>query len=53
VKAFPIIPDPYDWKTTGDYNLQKFSAPPYEVKPISDFKNPKMAWNTITISVQR
>jgi len=52
VKPIPIILDPYDWETKGEYNLQKFSALPYEAKPISDFSKPKMAWNTITISVQ-
>ncbi|WP_167026101.1 COR domain-containing protein [Chryseobacterium sp. Tr-659] len=52
VKIIPVILEFYDWGRNGDYNLQQFSALPYQAKPISDFHNPKMAWSTITASVR-
>ncbi len=52
VKIIPVILEFYDWGRKGKFNLQRFSALPYQGKPISDFNNPKMAWNTITISVK-
>ncbi|MCT4646814.1 MAG: leucine-rich repeat domain-containing protein [Carboxylicivirga sp.] len=52
VKIIPIILEFYDWGRKHPYNLQRFSALPYQAKPLSDFKNPKMIWNTITASVK-
>jgi hypothetical protein len=52
VKILPIILEFYEWTRKPPYNLGRFSALPYQAKPISDFKNPKMAWNTITASVR-
>lgn len=52
VKIIPIILEFYDWGRKHPHNLQRFSALPYQAKPISDFHNPKMAWNTITASVR-
>lgn len=52
VKIVPIILEFYDWSRKYPYNLQRFSALPYQAKPISDFNNPKLAWNTVTASVK-
>lgn len=52
IKIVPIILEFYDWGRKEPYNLQRFSALPYQAKPISDFSNPKMAWSTITASVK-
>lgn len=52
IKIVPIILEFYDWGRKEPYNLQRFSALPYQAKPISDFNNPKIAWNTITASVR-
>ncbi len=52
IKVVPIILEFYDWCRKHPYNLQRFSALPYQAKPISDFNNPKMIWNTITASVK-
>ncbi|MGJ8660383.1 MAG: hypothetical protein ACSHWV_11095, partial [Cellulophaga fucicola] len=40
------------WGRKGSYNLQRFSALPFQAKPISDFSNEKIAWNSITSSVK-
>ena len=42
----------YDWGRKNPYNLQRFSALPYQAKPICDFNNPKIAWNAITALVK-
>ncbi|MCL2327583.1 MAG: leucine-rich repeat domain-containing protein [Bacteroidetes bacterium] len=52
VKIIPIILEPYDWKRKEPYNLQRFTALPFEAKPISDYKNPKLAWFSIAESVK-
>lgn len=52
VKIIPIILEFYDWKGVEPNNLQRFTALPYQAKPISDFSNPKIAWHTITASVK-
>lgn len=52
IKIVPVILEFYDWGRKEPYNLQRFSALPYQAKPISDFTNPKMAWSTITASVK-
>ncbi|MDN3692284.1 leucine-rich repeat domain-containing protein [Chryseobacterium tructae] len=52
IKIVPVILEFYDWGRKEPYNLQRFSALPYQAKPLSDFSNPKMAWNTITASVR-
>lgn len=52
IKIIPVILEFYDWGRKAPYNLQRFSALPYQAKPISDFHNPKIAWNTITASVK-
>lgn len=52
IKIVPIILEFYDWGRKEPYNLQLFSALPYQAKPISDFSNPKVAWHTITASVK-
>ncbi|WP_276965112.1 COR domain-containing protein [Bacteroides graminisolvens] len=52
VKIVPIILEFYDWERKEPYNLQRFTALPYQAKPISDFNNPKMAWYTIAESVR-
>ncbi|WP_281867701.1 leucine-rich repeat domain-containing protein [Flavobacterium sp. GSB-24] len=52
IKIVPVILEFYDWGRKEPYNLQRFSALPYQAKPISDFGNSKMAWSTITASVK-
>lgn len=52
IKIVPVILEFYDWGRKEPYNLQRFSALPYQAKPISDFNNPKIAWSTITASVK-
>lgn len=52
VKIVPIILEHYEWGRKAPYNLQRFSALPFQAKPISDFNNEKIAWNTITTSVK-
>ncbi|MFX1706890.1 COR domain-containing protein [Chitinophaga sp. CC14] len=52
IKIVPIILEFYDWGRKEPYNLKRFSALPYQAKPISDFGNPKIAWVTITESVK-
>lgn len=52
IKIIPVILEFYDWGRKHPYNLQRFCALPYQAKPISDFNNPKMIWNTITASVK-
>lgn len=52
IKIVPIILEFYDWGRKNPHNLQRFSALPYQAKPISDFGNPKLAWSTITSSVK-
>jgi GTPase SAR1 family protein len=53
VKIVPIILEHYEWGRKKPYDLQRFSALPYQAKPISDFNNEKLAWNTITASVKQ
>ncbi|MFV0403618.1 MAG: COR domain-containing protein [Bacteroides graminisolvens] len=52
VKIVPIILEHYEWARKNPINLQRFSAMPFKGKPISDFNNPKIAWNTITQAVR-
>jgi GTPase SAR1 family protein len=52
IKIVPIILEHYEWGRKNSYNLQRFSALPFQAKPISDFNNEKIAWNTITSSVK-
>nr|WP_314498884.1 COR domain-containing protein [uncultured Chryseobacterium sp.] len=52
VKIIPIILEFYDWGRKGPYNLQRFSALPYQARPISGFNNEKLAWSTITSSLK-
>lgn len=52
VKIVPIVLEYYDWAGKGKLNLQRFSAMPFKGKPISDFKNPNIAWHTITQAVK-
>lgn len=52
VKIVPIILEHYEWSRKNPINLQRFSAMPFKGKPISDFNNPKIAWNTITQAVR-
>ncbi len=52
VKIVPIILEFYDWRRKDPYNLARFTALPYQAKPISDFHNPKMAWYTVAESIK-
>jgi GTPase SAR1 family protein len=53
VKIIPIILEHYDWERKPPYNLKRFSAMPFQAKPVSDFNNEKLAWNTITSAVRK
>lgn len=52
VKIIPVLLEAYDWSRPGEYNLQRFSALPYQAKAISDYKNEFLAWNFITACVK-
>lgn len=52
VKVIPIILEHYDWGRKEPYNLMRFAALPYQAKPISDYKNEKIAWHTITSAIK-
>ncbi|HZK69567.1 MAG TPA: TIR domain-containing protein, partial [Paludibacter sp.] len=52
VKIISIILEFYDWERKEPYNLKDYTALPYQTKPISDFKNPKLAWNVISMCVR-
>lgn len=52
VKIIPIILEHYEWERKSPYNLQRFSALPYQAKPISDFSDENLAWNIITKCVR-
>lgn len=52
IKIVPIILEHYEWGRKAPYNLKRFSALPFQAKPISDFKNEKLAWSTITASIK-
>lgn len=52
VYIIPIILEFYDWIRQGRYDLSRFSALPYQAKPISDFRNPNLAWHTVSLSVK-
>ena len=52
VYIIPIILEFYDWVRQGRYDLSRFSALPYQAKPISDFRNPNLAWHTVSLSVK-
>ncbi len=53
VKIVPIILEHYDWERKHPYNLKRFSAMPFQAKPISDFNNEKLAWHTVTAAVRK
>lgn len=52
VKIVPIVLDYYNWKRKDPLNLQRFAAMPFKGKPVSDFKNPNIAWHTISEAVR-
>ncbi|MBB5635310.1 hypothetical protein HDE68_001195 [Pedobacter cryoconitis] len=52
VKVVPIILVPYPWGRNGKYNLQTFSALPFQAKPVSDYNDENMAWNMISICIK-
>ncbi|MDB4922921.1 leucine-rich repeat domain-containing protein [Mucilaginibacter sp.] len=52
VKIVPIFLEFYDWARKGTYDFSRFAGLPYKAKPVSDFKNPKLAWYTIALSVK-
>ncbi|RLJ73661.1 leucine-rich repeat domain-containing protein [Pedobacter alluvionis] len=45
IKIVPIILVHYDWARNEPYNLQRFSALPYQAKPISDYKDENIGWH--------
>jgi internalin A len=52
VKIVPIILVPYDWARKHPYNLQRFSAQPYQAKAISDYKDENLAWHMVTSCIK-
>ncbi|MNJ86521.1 Internalin-A precursor [compost metagenome] len=52
VKIVPIVLDYYEWGRKSPFNLQRFSAMPFKGKPVTDFKDQKVAWHTITNAVR-
>ena len=52
IKIIPIQLVPYNFVRKEPYNLGRFVGLPYMLIPITEFKNQKMAWHTISESVR-
>ena len=52
IKIVPIILEPYNFIRKEPYNLARFSALPYMLRAITQFKNQKLAWYTISESIK-
>ncbi len=52
IKIIPIQLEPYNFKRNGKYDLSRFTGLPYLLNPVTEFKNQKMAWHTISESVR-
>lgn len=52
IRIFPIILVHYHFARKGNYDLSKFVAFPYTLKPVTDFKDQHIAWHLITESIR-
>lgn len=52
IKIIPIILEYYHWTREGTYNLGRFTALPYTIKPVLDFKRQNMAWYIIIEAIK-
>jgi internalin A len=52
IKIIPIILEYYHWTREGAYNLGRFTALPYTIKPVLDFKRQNMAWYIIIEAIK-
>jgi internalin A len=48
IRIVPILLVPYNFKREGKYNLARFSAFPFMLKPVNVFTNQHIAWYTIS-----
>lgn len=53
VKIVPIMLEPYDFARKGKYNLARFTALPFKLKPVSTFDNQRVAWYLIAYAIKR
>lgn len=52
IKIVPIVMVPYHFQRNGDYNLGRFTALPYALKPVTMFDNENQAWDIISDSIR-
>lgn len=52
IKIVPILMVPYHFQRNGTYDLSKFTALPYSLKPITLFDNENLAWHTVSESIR-
>lgn len=52
LKIVPIILEYYHWTREGAYNLGNYTALPYTIKPVLDFKRQNMAWYIIIEAIK-
>ncbi|MES2761852.1 MAG: TIR domain-containing protein [Bacteroidota bacterium] len=52
IKIVPILLEPYNFVRKEPYNLGRFTGLPYMLRPITEFKNQKSAWHTISESIR-
>ncbi|WP_343707299.1 leucine-rich repeat domain-containing protein [Flavobacterium sp.] len=52
IKIIPIVLEYYHWTREGVYNLGRFTALPYTIKPVLDFKRQNMAWYIIIEAIK-
>lgn len=52
IKIVPIVLVPYHFQRKGTYNLGRFSALPYTLRPVTMFENQLEAWYMISESIR-
>jgi internalin A len=52
IKIIPILLVHYHFARKGPYDLSKFSALPYTLKPVTDFPDHHIAWHLISESIR-
>ncbi len=52
IKIFPILLVHYHFARKGTYDLSRFVAFPYTLKPVTDFHDQHLAWHSISESIR-
>jgi internalin A len=52
VKIIPILLVPYNFEGKDPYNLTRFTGLPYLLRPVTQFKDQKLAWYTISETIK-